>query len=204
MILGSHNSMSYKSIRQWWLKPFFWAARCQSASLFDQFVFYGVRVFDFRVRFNKSGDITFAHGPIEYTGTVPNYLTILDHMASKFKDQPTYCRIILECNARMKDQDLQDEHFCYFCEDMEQKFKNIIFFGGNRKYDWKKLYNFASQGPSLDDKYSSTTILSGENNYTKLAKLDDLWPWLYAKLNNKKNKRKGTDKDCLFIDFVNI
>ena len=34
--------------------------------------------------------------------------------------------------------------------------------------------------------------------------IDDWWPWLFAYLNNKKIKEKGTNKDILLIDFVNI
>ena len=68
----------------------------------------------------------------------------------------------------------------------------MTFFGGNRKYDWKVVHDFGIQEPTLDDKYSSTTG----------SKIDDLWPWLYARLNNKSNIQNGTNKDVLFIDFI--
>jgi hypothetical protein len=46
-----------------------------------------------------------------------------------------------------------------------------------------------------------------EENYSSVMPpkwLDDWFPWLYAKLNNRKILSKGTDKDILLIDFVNI
>lgn len=188
MILGSHNTMTYLPVKQWYLKPFFWTARCQSNTLWDQFC-KGARLFDIRVRFDKNGDITFAHGPIEFVGNVYDVLEDLDSWS---RNCIVYVRIILESNSPMKDQELQEEHFKYFCNNIVNTYTNLIFFGGNRKYDWKVVHDFGVQEPTLDDKYSSTTG----------SKIDDLWPWLYARLNNKSNIQNGTNKDVLFIDFI--
>lgn len=103
----------------------------------------------------------------------------------------------------MKDQSKQELLFYEFCEYCLANYKNIRFFGGNRKYDWKVVYNFPEE-PKLDDKYSSTTNIFGGDKEHWTAKLDDIWPWLYAKLNNKKNIKKYNDDSILFIDFVNI
>lgn len=197
-ILGSHDTMSYLPVRQWYLKPFFWTARCQNKTLWDQYC-CGAQLFDIRIRFTKSAQPIFAHGPIEFKGDV---LTVLEDLDSWAQDGKVYMRIILESNSPMKDQDTQELLFQEFCEYAIHKYTNIIFFGGNRKYDWKEIYKFDVQAPSLDDKYSSTTELFGGSHGSLRAKLDDIFPWLYARLNNKKNIKKGTDKDCLLIDFV--
>lgn len=188
MILGSHNTMTYLPVKQWYFKPLFWTARCQSKNIEGQF-FSGARLFDIRVRFDKNGDLTFAHGPIEFKGNVNEALEELNTLAEGHK---VYVRTILESNTRMKDQDLQEEHFRYFCDNIQEEYTNLTFFGGNRKYDWKVVYDFNVQEPTLDDKYSSTTG----------TKIDDLWPWFYAKTHNKKLLKNGTDKDVLFIDFI--
>ena len=193
--------MSYLPVRQWYLKPFCWTARCQSKDILEQVSTYGIRLFDFRVRFDKNGDLTFAHGPIEYKGDVGSYLNILNDIADNYKCS-IYVRIILESNKPMKNQELQEEHFRYFCEDIQKKYTNLTFFGGNRKYDWKEIYHF-NTNIDLVDKYSSTTNIFGGSKDSWIAKLDDLWPWLYSKLNNKKNKAKYAN-DNLLIDFVNI
>lgn len=203
MILGSHNTMSYLPPKTWWGKLLRFTARCQSANLYDQFHKYGCRVFDFRIRYDKRGDLTFAHGIVEFHGNVTTYLNELNSYASTV-DEPVYVRIILECNNPLSDQELQEEHFGYFCGNLKDTYPNLTFFGGRCKYDWTKLYEFYTVEPELDDKYSSTTELFGGSHGSLRAKIDDIWPWLYAKLHNKKNKEKGTTKDCLFIDFVNI
>ena len=203
MILGSHNTMSYLPPKQWWAKVLRFTAKCQSAKLEEQLHKYNCRLFDFRVRFSNNGDLVFAHGPIEFHGHVETYINELNNMAKEL-DEPVYVRIILESNSEMKDQEEQEEHFCYFCKNIQQKYTNLTFFGGRRKYDWTKVYEFYTIEPELDDKYSSTTEMFGGSHGSLRAKIDDIWPWLYAKTHNRRNKANGTDKDCLFIDFVNI
>lgn len=201
-MIGSHNSMSYLPVRQWYLKPFSWMARCQSKTLSEQFYTYGVRLFDIRIRFDKDGEIVYAHGPIEFSGkTMVFYLYDLDTWAND-SNETVYCRIILESNGPMKDQARQEALFVNECKCLQDFYSHITFFGGNRKYDWKEIYHF-NTNIDLVDKYSSTTNIFGGSKDSWIAKLDDLWPWLYAKLNNKKNKAKYAN-DNLLIDFVNI
>ena len=190
-------------------------ARCQSKTLSEQYRYYEVRLFDFRVRFDKNGDLVFAHGPIEFKGDPRDYLDELNKLAGMLDaihcndgvvilSPSVYVRLILESNKPMKDQKLQEEHFRYFCEDIQKEYPNITFFGGNRKYDWKEIYHFDTD-VQLKDLYSSTTNIFGGPKDHWTAKLDDLWPWLYAKLRNKKNIRDYKDEDgILFIDYVNI
>jgi hypothetical protein len=73
-------------------------------------------------------------------------------------------------------------------------FPNIQFFAGNRKHDWYKLYNFPDKENQINHMYSSMVG----------TKIDDLFPELYAKLNNKKNLKKEYDKPIFMYDFVNI
>lgn len=203
-MIGSHNSMSYLPVRQWYLKPFGWMARCQSKTLGEQLRTYGVRLFDFRVRFDLCGNLVFAHGPIQFKGDVEQYLSSLALECFRQNISTVYVRVILESNKSMWNQEQQEEHFRYFCEDIQRKYRNITFFGGNRKYDWKEIYHFDTD-VQLKDLYSSTTNIFGGSKDHWTAKLDDLWPWLYAKLRNKKNIRNYKDEDgILFIDYVNI
>lgn len=199
-MIGSHNTMTYRPVRQWYFKPLAWTARCQNKTLEDQLYTYNCRIFDIRVKYTKNGDLTYAHGPIQFCGHVMTDLKDLNNMA-KYVEQPVYVRIILESNGKMKDQDLQEEHFTYFCESIEEDFTNLHFFGGVRKYDWKEIYHF-KESIDLVDRYSSTTSMFGSDKNKWYAKLDDLWPWLYAKTHNRKNLRKYSDKN-IFIDFVN-
>lgn len=202
-MIGSHNTMSYSPVKQWYLRPLKWAFKCQSKDLFYQIIDYGVRLVDFRVRFDKNGDLHFAHGLAFFKEDVNEALKLLALLAQIVPEQ-LYCRVILESNKEMKDQALQEEHFRYFCEEIQAKYPAIRFFGGNRKYDWKVVYDFNTEEPTLDDKYSSTTELLGGKHGSLRARIDDIFPWLYARLHNKKNRIEGTKKDFLFLDFVNI
>ena len=100
-----------------------------------------------------------------------------------------------------------DKEKCFIddCRYIESLYNNIKFFGGNRKYDWKVLYNFENKDvPNLIDRYSSTTSLF-KSDKKLLAVLDDLYPKLYAKLKNKQLIKEHNDKEgYLFIDFINI
>ena len=106
----------------------------------------------------------------------------------------------------MKDQARQEVLFANECKCLQEFYPHITFFGGNRKYDWKEIYHFDTD-VQLNDMYSSTTNIFGGSKDHWTAKLDDLWPWLYAKLRNKKNIKKYAESEgdkVLFIDFVNI
>ena len=203
MITGSHNSMSYCKAKNKWLRPFTWMARCQKVSLKEQFFTYGVRYFDLRVYFNEAGMPKFRHGSMEWKAMVYPTLRMLETFARSVEEK-VYVRIILEQNHKSSDQQFQDYYFKQFCKEIQMCYRPLIFVGGRRKYDWELLYDFHTEEPTLDDKYSSTTNPFGGKKNSIWAKIDDIWPWLYAKLHNKENYKKGTDKDVLFLDFVNI
>ena len=203
MNIGSHNSLSYQRPKKWWMRPFHFMARCQSKDYVEQYRL-GSRVFDLRVSFNKklAGKVQIRHGSMEFDVPIVllnSFLRYLDEQGD------CYLRVILEFNKEPKDIEYQERRFKHYCRALEYKYKNIKFFGGNRKYDWKVVYNFVNKDiPTLIDRYSSTTSLFKSDN--KLLRIiDDLWPWLYARLMNKKNFNEFKDsKDYLFVDFVNI
>ena len=58
-ILGSHNTMSYLTPRNWFYKLIAFTAKCQSKSIQEQYEKYDVRLFDLRFRFNKKGSRIF-------------------------------------------------------------------------------------------------------------------------------------------------
>ena len=58
------------------------------------------------------------------------------------------------------------------------------------------------------DYYSSTTSWFIHTDNSFLRKIDDWWPWPYAKFHNKKNIEKAKRDlrviDFILLDFVNI
>lgn len=191
MIIGSHNSWSYLKPSKWWLWPFIFMAKCQSKNLIEQYYKYNIRCFDLRVRFNKYGKIVVAHGFMEYD---INYFELSRDLQFINERGDCYVRIIHEVRNR-KQYDNSNRHiFTAFCDELEQLYRNIKFYCGRNLYNWEVDYPFKSN-PSEEEKHASVCL----PKY-----IDDWWPWLYAKFNNKKIKRQGTNKDILMIDFVQI
>lgn len=203
MIIGSHNSLSYAKTKKWYMKPFAWMARCQKVDLHDQFYKYGVRYFDVRIDYKKDGTRVFKHGSAIWDLKVWEVIPTLNKMANTV-NEPVYVRVILENNFKSHDQAFKDKEFIEDCAWFKDTYENLIFVGGRRKYDWERLYDFKTKEPTLDDKYSSTTHPFGGDKKSIFAKIDDFWPWFYAKTHNKKHYKEGTKEDVLFLDFVNI
>lgn len=192
--IGSHNSWSFNPIKQWWLKPFSWVAKCQRVSILEQYFDYGVRLFDLRLRFDKeTGKFEASHGLAIFKCDFENDLKDLNALAAL---DEIYCRVLLEDDEDQENQKENDERFKVACRNLEKKYKNIKFFGGwPARYRWRQiLYIFNTKEPTLHDKYSSSKLVNGNK----------VWPWLYAANHNKENIEKGTDFDYLFIDYVDI
>lgn len=197
-MFGSHNSWTFRKPIKWYLKPLCFIAKCQDVDIQTQMKDYNISLFDLRVRFINNEPYIhhglFNYGKVDYAD-----LKLLN-------DNNCYLRVMLESNSKMKDQIIQEQQFITFCNELTRKYPNIKFFGGNRKFDNKVVYNFNTvQQPTLIDLYSSvTTLFDSDNNYLRI--LDDWFPRLYALLKNKKNLKEYVDTDdtYLFYDFVNI
>lgn len=194
MRLASHNTLSYLPPKKWWLRPLKFMARRQSVPLETQYRVYGIRFFDFRVSFDKDGDVIFKHGLFEYKSdkTIYEYLNWLINQG----DNKIIVRILLE---EFKQNAEKEEKFRELCSNLESIYPTIKFCGGtykrgNQVYKFKKYKNI-----SYTELHSSVT-----NTY---GWVDEFFPWVYAKLKNKYNiKRMENNKDFnyLMIDFVNI
>lgn len=190
MVIGSHNSWSYLPADNWLLRPFEFIARCQNVDIKTQYEEYGVRCFDLRVLFDNHGVVSIAHGFMKFK---IDYQQLGDHL--KFINDKGDCYVRLIHEVRRKSQYTEDakKYFCTFCQYVESKYTNIKWWCGRNLYNWEFDYDFGPE-PSCHEDYSSVS---------KPKLIDDWWPWLYAKFNNKKIIEKGTDKEILLIDFVN-
>ena len=98
-IRGSHNTMSYLPVRQWWLKPFRAWGRCQTKTLEQQWE-TGVRHFDFRIKFDKDGNASFGHGLITYEcDSSPELVICMLALKADLVDECISIRILLENEA---------------------------------------------------------------------------------------------------------
>lgn len=181
--------MSYLPVANWLLKPFTFMARCQSKTIAEQYA-AGVRMFDIRVGYNKKGNVHFRHGLMRFKGDVEVVFSWLNSQSERVR-----VRLILE--EYRDDGDMQQENcFTDDCRRWERAYPYITFFGGVRKHDWEELYVFPlNLESSIKHMYAS---MQGN-------KIDDLWPWLWAKFHNKKNisdAKKTCNCKYVMIDFV--
>lgn len=206
--IGSHNSLSYIKPKKWYLRPFHFMARCQAKNYVEQYEKYGVRLFDVRIWFDKYGKLEVRHGLMAFNIDVDELNRFFDYLDNK---GDCYCRILLEeDNVLKKNKNVKEieAKFSEFCKQVEDTYKHIAFFGGNRKYDFKVIYKFKVEKPHMVDYYSSTTswFIHTDNSFLRI--IDDWWPWPYARFHNKKNIEKAKRDlrviDFILLDFVNI
>lgn len=192
IVYGSHNTMTYLPIKNWWLFPGLLIARCQNHNIEEQFK-NGARVFDLRIYFNtKSKQWEFAHGLINFKSKETLYWVVwrLAQLKKTTQDD-VYVRIILEKWT----SESQCRYFSDVCAAYELKYPKLKFIGGNRKGDWNKLYTFKTDVPDNLNNQWVSSMAEDARWYEKA------FPFLYARRMNKKNKIKMKEKLNLF-DFV--
>lgn len=167
-------------------------ARCQSATIIEQYTLHDVRCFDLRLRWDKKGNMILAHGIVEYKY---NWLMLIDTLTFLNTRGDCYVRVLHETRNRKQYTTASIALFQTCCQLLQSKFTNIHFWCGRNLYNWEYDYHFESPEPTCTEKYSSVC----PPKY-----LDDWYPWLYAKLNNEKILQQGTKDDIMLIDFVNI
>lgn len=186
--LGTHNSMSYLKPKYWFMYPFRFIAKCQNMTI-DEQLDAGIRMFDLRISYNIDLIPQFKHGLIAFRGNVES---ILNHL-NNFKE-PIYVRFILEVNSTDQDLYIKEKYFEIDCKRWEHIYPNLKFFCGRRKYDWKQLYKFKLDDLNIDQYVSSMQKIG----------IFKVWPWLYAKLYNKKNIKETNDQKWSLFDFIEI
>lgn len=196
IIIGTHNTMSYLPIEcKWYLKPFMWIgnklfAQCQNKNIEQQIFMSGARVFDLRVYRSPRG-WNFAHGIINYQYDY-NLIRILNILSNY--NFPIYVRIILErCECEWEVYNFQK--LCKMIENND-KYKNITFFGGNRKGDWKKLYQFKNEEFTDDNNNQWVSSMAEDVRW-----YEKVCPRLYAMRMNELNRKKAKYLTNLY-DFV--
>lgn len=189
MIIGSHNSWSYLPIKQWWLKPFNWIAKCQEKDIEAQYN-EGARCFDLRIKFDDKGRLSIAHGLVSYDISYEDLMLDLGWLNDK---GDCYVRLIHEVRTKRAYTEDKVNLFRKYCEAFESRFPCIKFWSGRNLYDYYEDYKFWYQ-PTCLELYSSVVFPNIP------------YPKGYAKTHNKSNicLAKHTNYDILLIDFVNI
>ena len=178
--------MTYAAPRKWYHAIFAPFAVCQHKDI-DTQIGYGIGCFDLRVRLHK-GKWIFAHGWYEVKGNIYEVIGKIESAAKKF-NCPVYVRLILEASKYNKEQ---EERFVQLCEALQQ-IKEITYIGGNRKYDWKQLYDF---GNDIELWQPVSSMAKDARWYEKIM------PLLYAMRKNNDNLGKALFHKITLMDFV--
>lgn len=186
---GTHNSFSYLPVKQWWLRPFAFIAKCQDKPIYHQIL--ECSALDIRVCF-ENNKIHFAHGAITYKGDVTEILK--DSLIYFNRIRCGYVRIILE-KYTDDNIDIQNILFRNFCQWLKVSFPNIKFYGGNYKKTWERIYDFKSNVNENIIQYISS-MTDDARWYEKIC------PRLYAKRMNHINKKKVKDNCIHLFDFI--
>ena len=176
----------------WFALPFY---RTQSKTL-DEQLEDGWLCIDMRVTFDREGQAKLAHGIVKLKSDSKfireSLLRISDQQKKNEKDGTNYMyvRVILE-DTKVNEQN--ERMFKTFCDYIVDVYPNLIFFGGNRRCDWKQVYSFPNN-PTLAQMCGS--MAPDARWYEKLI------PWFYAKRKNEDNLDLGYDEDVAIFDFV--
>lgn len=177
MVLGSHNTMSYLPLRNWWLYPFRFMARCQSVDYRQQYNRYGVRLFDLRIGFFEGDCPMFCHGLANYKGDVNEVLAWVNSKG--------------DCTVRIILEKGDEDVFMRWINHWKSTFRNISWVCGVRKKDWKDLCGMVSIESVTKHYYAS---MQGN-------KINDLYPKLWAKKYNHRYRMCVNDTDPYYVMF---
>ncbi|MCI6404172.1 MAG: hypothetical protein MR820_08870, partial [Prevotella sp.] len=95
-MIASHNSLTYLRPVKWWMRLFNFIAKCQSKTIKEQYEDYKVRMFDFRVDFDKNNNLLVKHGLAVYNFSTKEMMDILNYLNNKKGIK--YVNITLECS----------------------------------------------------------------------------------------------------------
>ena len=207
MKLASHNSWTFLEPIVWWQKPLSFIGKCQKLHIVEQ-LDAGVEYFDLRVNYDFKKDCWYIqHGAFKYAKfeDIKKTLRLLNDWYT-WHGTKIYIRVILEQNKPCIRQEYKENRFYVLCDYLQRAYPDIAFTGGCRKFDGRNThYLFLHNNPECEIKefYSSVTSPSGKNSKKWWSKIDDFWPWLYAKIHNKKHLDENKGSDCfLMLDFI--
>lgn len=143
-VIFSHNSMSYRPLVNWWLRPFRFIFRCQdrkiSEQLEDLLVFNENEAgFDIRIRFRYNEfNPVLCHGLAVFKGDFNQLLEWLDKQAIGRK---IYVRIINETHLLMRKKVLLYNRIMMdnILSSVVETYKNIIFVNPMDKLSWRNI-----------------------------------------------------------------
>lgn len=183
-IIGAHNCLTAYRPTKWWMRLASPVWRCQSRKL-DVLVAKGVKLFDIRV-VRHGGLWKAAHGlAVVGIEVYPVLFYISDNVPG------AVVRLIME-----RGSEYEQKMFARFCSQAEAMFPDVKFIGGNYKPTWEKLHRFEG-----DDVGDGICQMVGSMD-PKRKWWGAVWPWLYARIYNKKHMATVEEGKYYLFDFL--
>lgn len=211
MIIASHNTFSYRSPKKWYMRPIKFMAKCQAYDYKTQHEKFGVDCFDLRLFWDEDGNLEFRHGPFSYDASdfdeILRYCEDNDILLRVLFEERLFPKSLAVISQKMNMRQL----FKDTCAYIEENYPKIRCFRGVNCGNFSEtLHTFKDSSKYIEDGwYSSvTSLFKSENKILRV--IDDFWPWLYARLKNRKNRKmfeeKYADKEnaVVLFDFVHI
>ena len=172
---GSHASYTYLKPVDLKYRLFNFKYKCQNKDILEQYN-SGVRLFDIRIRYKEKPDPIICYGPVDYDISWSKVLFDLENLNKiSTSDDKIYIRLTLEPKKSGSNR-YQEKRFSSTCRDLENKFPGLGFFGGQRRSDWKQVYEFKKQANLHIKRAYASSVCSGGL----------IWPWYFSK--TEKNK----------------
>jgi hypothetical protein len=196
MVIGSNNSLTYLKASNIWLKFRHLFTKCQEKPYDEQYNYWGVRFFDFRL-FIHNNSLMVKNNVYKYP--LSSLYRIMDFFNSR---NDVVLRITLDASAsdakKHNYQDIENK-FNSTCKILESIYGNIVFCGGTRKFDNKQVYNFEKK----ESNYGDMEIISPAE-WSLIYRFITKWmPRFIGKLNSKYIEKFKDKHVFLVLNYVN-
>ena len=198
MLLGSNNSLTYLKPRHMW---FNWLrknlGRCQRIPYDEQYTYYGVRFFDFKLSVDDKNHIIVKNK--DFTYNMFSFYEILDYL-DKRGDAKILITLDVSSNEICKfDYDRVENKFIEICYIVESIYEDLSLLGGYRRCDKKLLYEF-----KYEKEHGMPQIIV-PSDWSRWYSFISKWcPRFIGKLNKKYIEQFKNSPSYLLLDYVDI
>lgn len=196
MFLGSNNSLTYLKSSNKWFGDMFNLGKCQDIGYEDQYLYHGVRMFDFKLSVDHKHHIIVKNDIYEYP--IHSFYEILDFLNKK-GDTIVLLTLnlpnIYHTGHMLK---LIEKKFADTCRIIESIYDDIAFCGGYTQYSNQKIYEFTWE------KEHGMPIVVYPSKYSRWYRFVTKWcPSLIKKLNKRYIKQFKDRNVYLMLNYVN-